>query len=507
MHILPLQSMQPQAIIPQHALATRWKIRNTLLHQLGIIAQHRLDILYNPLAHLVIRLAHCAFLMRPCRILFRRAEHPLCRTPEHKQPKPLGVKRHMIQKIVLPLWHIRVIMRIGLNPGRRALKHKNLACLLCNLWHKLKGTRARTNHPNALIRQIAFSRPSRRMKCNPPILLAPRNIRQLWAIELPHGTDNSIRLERLTHTVFILHLNFPDLALFIKTTAHNLRAKPDMLAQAKIHCKLFEIIEKHLLRRKILRPIPGHKRIGIRVIRTINAASGIRILEPCPPHIGILFHHNKRNPRLLKPMRRQQPGHPRPNNQNPKLPLLIPGQIIHPRRHKRIFPIQRQLPLQKRPVIFGNLLPNHKIHHLPNPRSARCRWQSTTAIPIGLQHLKSDLPDNRLLFRCHTRLRIRQIPRPWTNLSPNNTHISGQMHQRNHQRGNIRIFQRRPDRLVIFNNRSPCIKRLTSHRPSPLTKQVAAPLDPASPPAPSEAAPRDRPIDSQSAKSAPEQHR
>ena len=242
--------------------------------------------------------------MRPCRILFRRTEHPLCRTPEHKQPKPLGVKRHMIQKIVLPLWHIRVIMRIGLNPGRRALKHKNIARLFCNLWHKLKCARTRTNHPNALIRQIAFPRPSRRMKSNPPIALAPHNIRQLWTVELSHSADNGIHLNHLPHPLFIPHLNLPDLARLINTTAHDLCLKPDMLAQAKIRGKLLEIIEKHLLRRKILRPIFGQKRIRIRVIRTINAASGIRILQPCPPHIGILLHHRKRNPHLLKPMRR-----------------------------------------------------------------------------------------------------------------------------------------------------------------------------------------------------------
>ena len=81
-----------------------------------------------------------------------------------------------------------------------------------------------------------------------------------------------------------------------------------------------EIGPQLVLRRIMLRPVVIRlEGIGIEVVRVVDAAAGIGVLEPGAAHIAVLVHDRERDACLLEPDRGQHAGHARADDQHAKI--------------------------------------------------------------------------------------------------------------------------------------------------------------------------------------------
>ena len=118
------------------------------------------------------------------------------------------------------------------------------------------------------------------MKRKPGELISPLDIGKSGAIELPNRTYDRVGLKGLATSVTTFNPHFPGVSFTIELGPFNRSVKANIRANAKLISTLVEVVQKNFLRRIILRPILGLKRVGVYMVGVINTAARIAVLKP-----------------------------------------------------------------------------------------------------------------------------------------------------------------------------------------------------------------------------------
>ena len=89
-----------------------------------------------------------------------------------------------------------------------------------------------------------------------------------------------------------------------------------MFTQLECVGAALEIVEQHVLGREVQRPVVAlRERVAVVVVRVVDPASGIRVLEPRPADVVVLLDDDEGDTGLLQAVRGEQPRHPGTDDQ------------------------------------------------------------------------------------------------------------------------------------------------------------------------------------------------
>src|SRR5207247_11194913 len=72
-----------------------------------------------------------------------------------------------------------------------------------------------------------------------------------------------------------------------------------------------------ILGREVQRPVVTlRKRVAVVVVGVVDAAAGIRVLEPCAPDVVVLLENDELDSGLLQPVRGEETGHAGANDRD-----------------------------------------------------------------------------------------------------------------------------------------------------------------------------------------------
>ena len=294
--VVAFERPEPMPVVDEHSLSRGWIIRHTLGQQLRIVPDHALHVGGQQCPQLIVGGAHRTLAIRifagiavPFGIAPHHGQQAFAGGPEHEEPVPLAVERHLVQQPVLGLRDRRVVVGALRNPWRRALEHRDLRCFLGDLRHRLERAGTRADHDDALVLEIVLGFPLRGVERRPPEAVPTLDFGQLGPIELAHGADDRVGRQR-GFAVWTPNLDPPG-AWILVAGFKDFRGQPDIVPNAVLRGDPLEILEQHALRREMLRPVLGCERIGVGVVRGIDPAARVAVLEPCAADTGVLVHH------------------------------------------------------------------------------------------------------------------------------------------------------------------------------------------------------------------------
>ena len=105
-----------------------------------------------------------------------------------------------------------------------------------------------------------------------------------------------------------------------------------MLAQVERVSHVTEVVEQGLLRREALRPVRAlEERVAVEVVRDVDPATRIAVLEPRAADVGVLLDDDERDAGLLQTVSSDEPGHPRPDDDDVERTYGV-DVVLQPRR-------------------------------------------------------------------------------------------------------------------------------------------------------------------------------
>ena len=129
----------------------------------------------------------------------------------------------------------------------------------------------------------------------------PWNIRQHWAVQLPHRANNGVCNVLLFNTILVDSIDAPRLAHLIKHGAGYFCIESKVLLQLVLIDNPFKILLQLFLLRKILRPmVCWLKGVAVQMIADVDPCARVAIFKPGAAHCGILLDNHKGNPCLLQ---------------------------------------------------------------------------------------------------------------------------------------------------------------------------------------------------------------
>ena len=145
------------------------------------------------------------------------------------------------------------------------------------------------------------------------------------------------------------------------------------------------------------------------MVRTVDAAPGIAVLEPGAADLVVLVDHGERDAGLLQPMGGEDPGHAGADDQDVKLRLLLGRDRLEAGLAVGILAVERQLLRQELDVLLGERCADHPVHHLAHRRGVGRRRQRAAAVAICPDRLERELASLLLLVERDAALQIDEV--------------------------------------------------------------------------------------------------
>ena len=151
----------------------------------------------------------------------------------------------------------------------------------------------------------------------------------------------------------------------------HLGREADVLAQLERVGAAAEVVEQHVLRREVERPVvPLRERVAVVVVRVVDAATGIGVLEPRAADVVVLLDDDEGDAGLLQPVRGEQPRHARADDQHDEVDAGRELVGLPPRRAPVLAAV-RELLLEQREVVRHLRAADGVLHDLEQLRRRR----------------------------------------------------------------------------------------------------------------------------------------
>ena len=237
-------------------------------------------------------LTDCA-LRLPVGIDAHAVEHAVAHPPEDPEAVPLAVRRHVRVQPALP----------GARPrrGSRASARATAACAGTRAARRPRGAISGMNCTALAPVPITATRLPRRSTSwsqraewndGPANESRPGDVGERRPVELADRADDRVRLDASRSLPSACaHVDRPALGRR-RTTSPTRTSVPKRMcvAQAERVGAALEVVEQHVLRREVQRPVVAlRERVAVVVVRVVDAAAGIRVLEPRAADVVVLL--------------------------------------------------------------------------------------------------------------------------------------------------------------------------------------------------------------------------
>ena len=123
------------------------------------------------------------------------------------------------------------------------------------------------------------------------------------------------------------------------------------LAQAERVGAAPEVVEQHVLGREVQRPVVAlRERVAVVVVRVVDAATGIRVLEPRAADVVVLLDDHERHAGLLQPVRGEQARHARADDRRRGTSVVGRDVGLAPPGRAAVLAADRELLFEEREV-------------------------------------------------------------------------------------------------------------------------------------------------------------
>ncbi len=190
--------------------------------------------------------------------------------------------------------------------------------------------------------------------------VAARDVGELRPVELTDRADDGVRVHRLG-TGGAVHLHGPRLGRVVPRDRLDRGVEVDVLAELERVGAVAEVVEQHVLRREVERPVVAlRERVAVVVVRVVDSAAGIAVLPPRAADFTVLLDDHERDARLMQSMRGEQPGHAGADDDH----VEVDRGIDVPRRRPTVLAPVRELLLEQRQVRRHLLAADRVLHDL-----------------------------------------------------------------------------------------------------------------------------------------------
>jgi len=116
-----------------------------------------------------------------------------------------------------------------------------------------------------------------------------------------------------------------------------------------------------------------------------------------------------------------------------------------------------------RHVFVGHVGADKPAHHLADQRGARRRRELRPAVAVFADRVEGELADLTFRLLRHEALHFVQEQALWPQLAADPRRIARDVHEREHERRDAHVFERRGDRGVVFGDRQPGVGVAFAH--------------------------------------------
>ena len=279
----------------------------------------------------------------------------------------------------------------GDQPRRRALEDQQLVDRGGDLGNELHGAGAGPDHGHPLAPEIHIVAPAGRVERNALERLAPRDRGERRAVQLADRADDRLCLERLL-ALRRAQAQRPRAALLAPLGRRDLGLEADVLAQPEAIGAGPEVVEQHLLRGVVLRPVLAlGERVAVEVVGHVDAAARIGVLPPRAAHVGILLEDHERHARLLEPVGGHDAGHAGADHRH--LEGRVGRQLSEaPARRPEVVAVHRELLEEQGEIVLDHLVPHDEGEDPAHGVLIGFGRRHAASVPEPCQRLEGQMP-------------------------------------------------------------------------------------------------------------------
>ena len=138
----------------------------------------------------------------------------------------------------------------------------------------------------------------------------------------PTALTTACAVTRLLAPIGVAHAHVPHEVGVGPVRGDHLGREADVLAQPERVRAPLQVVEQHVLGREVQRPVVAlRERVAVVVVRVVDAAPGIRVLQPRAADIRVLLEDDEGHSGLLQPVRGEQPRHARADDQHTEVDI------------------------------------------------------------------------------------------------------------------------------------------------------------------------------------------
>ena len=209
--------------------------------------------------------------------------------------------------------HLVVVVGRRAEPGGVRWNTSSSPTIGRDLGDELHRARAGADHRDALAREVDVVVPARPSGTTARRTSSrPGDVRERRAVELADRADDRVGLERLLACRRRSRTRTVQRQRRRPTTSadSDLGPEADVLAQVERVGAAPEVVEQHVLGREVERPVVAlRERVAVVVVRVVDAAARIRVLEPGAADVVVLLEDHERHAGLLQPVGGEQARH------------------------------------------------------------------------------------------------------------------------------------------------------------------------------------------------------
>ena len=193
-------------------------------------------------------------------------------------------------------------------PRRRALEHEQLTDDARDLGDELHRARAGADHRDAPRRSTLSSQRGVERRARERVAAGDVGVER--AVQLTDRADHRVRVDLLLVAARVARHDRPRQVGVRPRGRDDLGREPDVLAQAEDVGAAAEVVEQHVLGGEVERPVVAlRERVAVVVVRVVDAAAGIGVLEPRTADVVVLLDDHERHAGLQEPVAGEQARH------------------------------------------------------------------------------------------------------------------------------------------------------------------------------------------------------
>ena len=205
---------------------------------------------------------------------FARRQQSLRRSPEHPEPVPLRVARHVAEQPLQPVGDRLVIRRHGDEPVRGALEHGQVRGVFGDVRHELDRTGTGADHDDVLVGEVDVVVPPCGVERRPGEVVHAVDRRHVRPVQLAdcrdHGTERRASIRPSGPSISRVHTS----VVVRPRHRRHLVTETDVLADAELVRAGPEVVEQLRLGREVVRPVVAlGERVAVHVVRHVDTAA------------------------------------------------------------------------------------------------------------------------------------------------------------------------------------------------------------------------------------------